>query len=129
MCPSLSVNLSRVFLRIAEGNENDMENNEIVNKPKWTTVEYVKAHSNIDFDCTNAVLELYICSAEETILNLLRRTYENLIETYGCVPAPIRHATLLLTDNSYEHRTPAEATNLYLVGYGIDMMLKPYMVL
>lgn len=106
-----------------------METNQNLNKPRWTDVGYVRKHSNIDFDCDDPLLELYICSAEETILNLLRRTYENLIETYGDVPAPIRHATLLLTDNSYEHRTPAESTNLYLVGYGIDMMLKPYMIL
>lgn len=100
-----------------------------MNKPRWTEVAWCRKHSNIDFDCDDPQLEIFICSAEETILNLLQRTYENLIETYGDVPAPIRHATMVLVDNSYQFRTPQVSTNLYQVKYGIDLMLKPYMVL
>lgn len=94
---------------------------------KWTTVDYIKKHSRIDYDCENDLIELYIISAEDTILNLLNRTYEDLIETYGGVPSPIREATLMLVDNSYTHRTPAEPTQLYAVSYAFDMKLKPYM--
>ena len=96
-------------------------------KPKWTTIDYIKKHSRLDYDCENDLIELYIVSAENTILNLLQRTYEDLIESYGDVPAEIRQATLLLVDNSYTHRTPAEPTQLYAVGYAFDMMIKPYM--
>jgi uncharacterized phage protein (predicted DNA packaging) len=96
-------------------------------KPKWTTIDYIKKHSRLDYDCENDLIELYIVSAENTILNLLHRTYEDLIESYGDVPAEIRQATLMLVDNSYTHRTPAEPTQLYSVGYAFDMMIKPYM--
>lgn len=96
-------------------------------KPKWTTIDYIKKHSRLDYDCENDLIELYIVSAENTILNLLQRTYEDLIESYGDVPAEIRQATLMLVDNSYTHRTPAEPTQLYSVGYAFDMMIKPYM--
>lgn len=99
------------------------------NKPRWTTVDYVKKHSRIDYDCENDLLEMYIVSAEETVLNLLNRTYEEVLEVYGDVPAPVRHATLLLVDESYTHRTPAEPTQLYYVGYGFDMLIKPYIKL
>lgn len=98
-------------------------------KPKWTNVDYVKKHSRIDYDCEADLLELYIVSAEETLLNILNRTYDELMETYGDIPAPIRHATLLLVENSYAHRAPAEPTNLYVIPCGIGMMIKPYMKL
>ena len=97
-----------------------------MDKPLWTSIDYVKRHSRIDYDCEDAELEMYIVSAEQTILNLLGRTYEDVIENYGDVPAPIRHATLLLVDNSYQHRTPIEPVQLYAVNYSFDLMLKPY---
>lgn len=95
-------------------------------KPKWTTIDYIKKHSRLDYDCENELIELYIISAEDTILNLLNRTYEDLIETYGDVPAEIREATLMLVDNSYSHRSPAGTVQLYDVRYGFDMRIKPY---
>jgi hypothetical protein len=39
------------------------------------------------------------------------------------------HATLLLVDNSYEHRSPQSPQQMYYVGYGFDLMVKPYMKL
>jgi len=96
-------------------------------KPKWTTIDYIKKHSRLDYDCENDLIEMYIISAENTILNLLDRTYEDLIETYGDVPADIREATLMLVDNSYTHRSPSEPTQLYDVCYGFDIKIKPYM--
>ena len=98
-------------------------------KPKWTTIDYIKKHSRLDYDCENDLLELYIVSAEETILNIIDRTYEDLLEKYKDVPAPIRHATLLLVENSYTHRSPAEPMQLYTVGYSFDLLIKPYMKL
>lgn len=96
---------------------------------RWLTVDYIKRHSRIDYDCEDEELELYGNSAEETILNLLHRSYESLLFEYGQIPQSIVHATLELVDSSYQHRSPSEPTNLYMVPYGFDLKLKPYMIL
>lgn len=95
----------------------------------WTELSYVKEHSRICTDCEDAVLELYAVSAEQAILEILNRSYEDIIARYGDVPAPIRHATLLLIDNFYQHRTPTEQVSMSIVPYGIDILIKPYMIL
>lgn len=96
-------------------------------KPKWTTIDYIKKHSRISYDDDADVIELYIVSAEQTILNLINRTYQELLEQYGEVPAPIRQATLLLVDHSYTQRSPASAQNMSIVPYSFDILVKPYM--
>lgn len=98
-------------------------------KPLWTKIDYVKRHSRIDFDCDDAELEGLIVSAETTLLNMLCRTYDELIDAYGDIPAPLRHATLVLVDNFYTHPSNAEPTQLYAVPYSFDLLIKPYMKL
>lgn len=97
---------------------------------KWLTIDAIKQHSRIDFDCEDSVLELYGESAEDTILQWCNRTYDDLVEVYGHIPAPLRHASLLLVNLSYEQRSPVSAQNQTVVPYGnIDILIKPYMVL
>lgn len=96
---------------------------------KYLTIDYIKAHCRIDFDCEDAELELYGQGAEDTILYLCNRTFENLIGTYGEVPASIIHVTLELVCNSYEHRSPASPQNLSAVPYNFDLLVKEYIVL
>ena len=45
---------------------------------KWLSIEFIKKHSRIDFDCEDDLLELYGDSAEETIMDITRRSYEEL---------------------------------------------------
>lgn len=95
---------------------------------KFLTIDYIKQHSRIDFDDEVASLELYASAAEETVLNLCRRTVENFIEEYGGIPDPIRQAALLITDLSYQQRSAASAQQFSAVPYGnVDVLLKPYM--
>lgn len=96
---------------------------------KWLTIGYIKEHSRIDFDCEDGLLELYAYGAEEAILAILNRTYDNLIDTYDEVPAPIIQASLLVVDASYQQRTPASAQNLSVVPYNIDFMISDYALL
>lgn len=96
---------------------------------RYLKIDYIKQHSRIDYDCEDGVLQLYAKGAEDTVLYLLNRTYENLIGTYGDVPAAVRQVTLELCDNSYEHRSPASPTNLYAVPYNFDLLVKEYIVL
>ena len=92
-------------------------------------MEYIKAHSRIDYDCEDDLLELYADSAEETVLNMLGRSFEDLLEECGEVPAPVKQAALMLVDLSYKERSPISPQQLYAVPYTVDVLIKPYMVL
>lgn len=97
---------------------------------KYLTINDIKQQLRLDFDCEDAVLELYGQGAEDTVLYLCNRTYENLVGTYGEVPAAIRQVTLELVTNSYDHGSgPASPTNLSAVPYNFDLLVKEYIVL
>jgi uncharacterized phage protein (predicted DNA packaging) len=100
---------------------------------KWLKLDYIHQHSRIDFNCEDSLLELYGESAEETILTLTRRTYDEIVEKWGTekrpIPAAIIHASLLLVELSYTQREPISQQNLYTVPYTFDMLIKPYMKL
>ena len=95
-------------------------------KMKWLKIDYIKKHSRIDFDCEDDLLELYGNAAEETVLNICRRTQEDLIEEYGDVPDALRVASLMLVEVSYTNRAPVSAQSMSIVPYAFDMMVKPY---
>lgn len=96
---------------------------------KWLTLEGIKAQCRIepDFHDEDDLLVEIGEGAEETVLNLCNRTYENLIETYGKVPVSLIRASKLLVDIGYQYRSPVSGQNMYLVPYALDIMLKPYM--
>lgn len=100
---------------------------------KWLTIDYIKQHSRIDFDCEDALLQLYGEAAEETVLNVINRTYDDVVETFGTkdkkVPAALIQASLLLVDTSYTQRSPVSPQQLYVIPYSFDMLVKPYMKL
>jgi len=96
---------------------------------KWLTLEWIKEHSRIDFDGEDGLLELYGESAEDTVLNVIARNYEEVMELWGTVPKPLFVAALMLVEVSYTQRAPITQQNMYTVPYAFDMMVKPYMKL
>jgi hypothetical protein len=102
---------------------------------KFLTIDYIKQHSRIDFDCEDQLLELYGDSAEETLAWLLNRgkTVEQMVtsltDEYGQIPARCYHAALMLTEQAYNHRGPTSPTNMSYVPYGFDLLIKPLMKL
>ena len=96
---------------------------------KWLTLEWIKKHSRVDFNCEDDLLELYGESAEDTVLNVIARDYTEVIEHYGEVPKPLFVAALMLVEVSYTQRAPITQQNMYTVPYAFDMMVKPYMKL
>ena len=96
---------------------------------KWLTLERIKQQLRIepDFHEEDDILEEYGESAEETILAYLNRSYEEVISIYGRVPSPVRHASLMLVDVSYQYRSPISPSNVSLVPYTFDILVKPYM--
>ena len=98
---------------------------------KYLTLEDIKDQCRIERDFHEEDRWFCMCgeAEEDTMLNLLGRTYEDLIEEYGKVPLPVVQATLELVDISYQHRSPVNAQNMYLVPYTFDLRVKPYMKL
>lgn len=97
---------------------------------KYLTIDQIKQQLRLDdqqvFD-EHDLLELYGDSAEDTVLNILNRTMEDVIEQYGRIPAALRHATLMLVDNAYKERSPITPQNMSTVPYAFDLLVKPYM--
>ena len=97
---------------------------------KYLTFEQIKQQLRLDDEqaqLEHDLLEIYGESAEETVLNTLNTTMEDIVEQHGRVPTPIRHATLMLVDNAYKERSPISPQNMSVVPYAFDLMLKPYM--
>ena len=96
---------------------------------KYLTLDYIKAHSRIDYDCENDLIEKYGSAAERAILNLIGQSYDELVDTYGEVPDDILVATFELADNMIRHRAPGEQAGLSIVPYNFDLVLKNYIIL
>ena len=98
---------------------------------KWLTLDKIKAQLRIDpsFTLEDKILTMYGESAEESVLDIIRRSHEEVLEKYGKVPTPLVLASLMLVDLSYKERGAVSSQNLYQVPYAVDFMLKPYMKL
>jgi hypothetical protein len=96
---------------------------------KYLTLEYIKAHSHIDYDCENELISKIGSAAETAVLDLIGQSYEDLVETYGEVPDTVMQATFMLADNLIQHRSPGEQVSISAVPYGFDFMLKKYIIL
>lgn len=96
---------------------------------KFLTIDYIKQHSRLDYTCEAEILELYGEAAEATLFNYIGMTYEELVEKYGGVPAPLKQAALMLVDTSYQYRSPISPTHLSIVPYTFDILVKPFVKL
>lgn len=98
---------------------------------KWLTLPLIKQHIRMepDFTLEDELLTEYGEDAEEMVLNDINRSYAEVVELYGEVPRPLVVASLMLVASSYQHHEPVSAQNLYIVGYGYEKRVKPYMKL
>lgn len=82
---------------------------------KWLTLESIKKQCRIEVGVTyeDTLLTDYGEAAEDTVLNVLGKTYDEVIEEYGVIPKPVQQASLMLVDLSYQHRTPDAITQLH----------------
>ena len=97
---------------------------------KWLTLERIKQQCRIEMDFHDEDESLMDMGevAEDSILELLNRSYEDLYEVYGRVPAPVRHASLLLVDSLYQFRGKDLAQQTH-DNPSFSILLKPYMKL
>lgn len=96
---------------------------------KYLSLELIKAHSRIEYDCEDELLELYGEAAEDTVCELTRRSYDDFLAEYGAVPKAIVQASLMLVDVSYQQRSPVGVQQMHAVPYTFDLLIKPYMKL
>lgn len=96
---------------------------------KWLNLDAIHQHCHIDFNCEDAELEQMGITAEQAILDLTRRTFENFIDTYGRIPDPIFNASLLLVQSLYKNRDAEEQRDSKEIAFGFSFMVKNYMVL
>lgn len=96
---------------------------------KWLTLERIKQQCRIEANFTeeDSLLEMYGESAEETVLDLIRRSLLDVIVTYNGIPRRLVQASLMLVDVSYQHRSPVSPQNMSIVPYTFDLILKPLM--
>lgn len=66
-------------------------------------------------------------TAEQAVLNDIQRTLEDLTETYGAVPQPLKKAVLMLVDDYYHHRGATTSMPASSKVNGYDHLIKPYM--
>ena len=96
---------------------------------KWLTLPLIKNQLRLEADYTDedAMLTLYGESAEEVIMEYIRRDYDEIMEKYTKVPKNLVLASLMLVDISYQNRSAVSPQNLSVIPYGnIDTLVKPY---
>ena len=96
---------------------------------KWLTLPLIKNQLRLesDYNDEDAMLTLYGESAEEVIMEYIRRDYDEIIEKYTSVPKNLVLASLMLVDISYQNRSAVSPQNMSVIPYGnIDTLVKPY---
>ena len=96
---------------------------------KFLTIDYIKQHSRLDYTCEAEILELYGNAAETTLLSYIGMSYDEVVDKYDEVPAPLKQAALMLVDTSYQYRSPISPTHLSIVPYTFDILVKPFVKL
>lgn len=97
---------------------------------EFLTLDLIKGQLRLDdtqAELEGELLKMYGDSAERTVLNLIRRSMDELTDEYGTVPQPLVLAALMLVDLSYQHRTMVTQASLSAVHYTFDSLIKPYM--
>jgi uncharacterized phage protein (predicted DNA packaging) len=98
---------------------------------KFLTFDQIKAQLRLDdqqAEDEHDLLELYGESAEDTVLNIINRSYTEVVEHYGEVPKGLYVAALMQVEASYDHRSTVSPQQLYNVP-GFSLHVKPYMKL
>lgn len=95
---------------------------------KWLTLERIKQQCRIepDFLDEDDLLEEYGETAEDAILEVLNRSYEELYEAYGRIPAPVIQTSRMLVASLYKDREKDLVQEAH-DNKTFAFLLKPYM--
>lgn len=94
---------------------------------KWLTLPKIKAQLRIesDFHDEDEWLEDAGETAEDAILDVLNRSYDDLFEVFGRIPAPVRQSSLMLVSSLYKDREKDLAQEVH-DNPTFSLLLKPY---
>ena len=96
---------------------------------RWLNLKAIHDRLRIDCNDGDADLKAMAMDAEQCILDLTRRTYENFIDVYGRIPDPIFTASLLLVGSAYKNREADNQYDMKEIAFGFSFRVKNYMVL
>ena len=96
---------------------------------RWLNLNAIHERLRIDYNNDDADLKAMAMDAEQCILDLTRRTYENFIDVYGRIPDPIFTASLLLVGSAYKNREADGQYDMKEIAFGFSFRVKNYMVL
>ncbi len=83
------------------------------------TLAEAKAHLRIGFDADDAYVTSLIEAADGYVSEIG-------VATAAPVPAPVKHAILLLVSNWYNAREAAGEKPSQAIAFGVDALLQPY---
>ncbi len=93
------------------------------------SLELFKKHVRADdFADDDAYLEHLLQVAESAVVTATNRTLDELVQMGGGeeVPAPIKHAVMLLGAHWYNQRESVSATQMHAVPDTLQALIKPY---
>lgn len=94
----------------------------------YVSLTELKKHVNVDFNEDDSYLTGLIEVCEKAVENEINQPLTDLADE-GDIPAPVRHAILLLAGNLYENREPVSYGKAVVVPYTISFLLTPYVKL
>ena len=92
----------------------------------YVTVEQLKKQVNVDFDDDNGYMTDLIEVAQTSVENDIQRPLSELETSEGLIPAPLKHAILLLASNLYSNREPVAFASPQPVPYTLRYLSQPY---
>ncbi len=94
-------------------------------------MELLKKHLVIESDYTDedTLLTLYGNTAEESVEKELNRTWDDVREEYGSVPASLQSACLFYAAHLYRVREPVASVKMEKIPQTFDALWKPYAIL
>ena len=95
------------------------------NAMRYTEIQDMKRHLNVDFDDDDAYISDLIDVAEEAISTYLNRPLCEFIGQDGCLKPTLKHAVRLLVGNWYANREPVAYASATNVPYTLDYLLLP----
>lgn len=97
----------------------------------YVTVEELKKQLNVDYSDDDEYMSRLLDVAEAAVQNDIRRPLSELEDmaqdVWGrTIPAPLRHAILLIATNLYSNREPVAFATPQPVPYTLQYLLQPY---
>nr|DAM83359.1 MAG TPA: Head Tail Connector Protein [Caudoviricetes sp.] len=99
-------------------------------KLRIVSIEELKLQMRVDFADEDQSILLYGCAAEDTVIDMTRRTLDELIEWDGRgFPSPLKVAILMLASHFYRNREPVSSIAQNMVPLSVAILVKPYVKL